>query len=153
VSDQSPDRPQNNSPSDGASTTPAVENPALPSLRETIESAYDAPENVEAGQSDRVRDSLGRFAPKGEEPGEAELKAPSPEKPLSEAQPKAPEPAPVGIQAPQHWSAEVKADFERLPPEGKAILLKRHQEMEADYTRKSQAASGAVNFAQSLSLF
>lgn len=146
-------QPQNNSPSNGPTPAAEVENRPLPSLRETIESAYDAePETTEGGQAQRNRDTLGRFAAKDVEPGEAEPRAPSPEKPITEAQPKAPDPAPAGSsnQAPEHWSAEVKADFDKLPPEGKAILLKRHAEMEADYTRKSQAASGAVQFSNTL---
>jgi hypothetical protein len=145
------------SPGNSTSSPQETEGPApLPTLRETIESAYDAPESPDTGQSDRARDNLGRFAPKeAARPGEAEKAArpaPSPEKPISETQNKVPDPAPQGssIQAPDHWSAEFKADFSKLPPEGQAILLNRHREMEADYTRKSQAASGAVSFANAL---
>ena len=148
MSDQSP----NNSTYSPAPSTEVEEKPQ-PSLRETIEQAYDEPASPEAGQEGRNRDNLGRFAPKERsEPGEAEPRAPSPEKPIVEAQ-RRPEPAPEGssTQPPEHWSAEFKADFSKLPPEGQAILLNRHREMEADYTRKLQASSGAVNFAQSLS--
>src|SRR4029077_11771805 len=53
-------------------------------------------------------------------------------------------------QAPEHWSAEDKAVFAKLPAEGQAFLLKRHGEMEAEFTRKSQASAGAVQFTQSL---
>lgn len=155
MSDQSKD----NSPSPSETSAPAE--PKV-SLRDTIENAYDdvldqsetSEPTEDAGQSDRTRDSLGRFAPKTSEakPGEAEQpNAPSPEKPITEAQFRR-EPAPEGssTQTPQHWSAEFKADFEKLPPEGKAILLRRHTEMEADYTRKSQASAGAVQFASAL---
>jgi hypothetical protein len=153
MSDQS-DRTNQTSPS-GPTPSPEPAEERLPSLRETIEQAYDEPEEAAAaGQDGRTRDSYGRFVAKDRaEPGEAEPpKAPSPEKPIREAQPRPPEPAPEGssTQVPQHWSAEFKADFAKLPPEGQAILLKRHNEMEADYTRKSQAASGAVQFTQSL---
>ena len=53
-------------------------------------------------------------------------------------------------QVPEHWSAEDKATFAKLPQEGQAFLLKRHGEMEAEFTRKSQASAGAVQFTQSL---
>jgi hypothetical protein len=117
-----------------------------------MEDAYDdvieaADADEPAGQDERTRDSLGRFVAK---PGE-QSQDPAP-KPITETQPKAPEPAPQGssTQVPDHWSAEFKADFLKLPPEGQSILLNRHREMEADYTRKSQASAGAVSFAQAL---
>ena len=151
MSDQS--QPPNNSPSSGE-TPPPSEAPALPSLRETIETAYDQPEEAtDAGQEGRARDNYGRFVAKDRvEPGEAEPKAPSPEKPIRETQSRPPEPAPEGssTQVPEHWSADFKADFSKLPPEGQAIFLKRYGEMEADYTRKSQASAGAVQFTQAL---
>jgi hypothetical protein len=147
MSDQSKDNSP--SPSETSAPEPKV------SLRDTIENAYDdvldqseAPED--AGQSDRTRDSLGRFAAKDRvEPGE-QSEDPAP-KPITEAQfQREPARESGSTQTPQHWSAEFKADFEKLPPEGRAILLKRHTEMEADYTRKSQASAGAVQFASAL---
>lgn len=148
MSDQSP----NNSTYSQTPATEVEEKPQPSSLRETIEAAYDEAPSPDAGQSDRQRDNLGRFAPKERsEPGVAEPRAPSPDKPIVEAQ-RRPEPAPEGssTQPPEHWSAEFKADFTKLPPEGQAILLNRHREMEADYTRKLQATNGAVGIVQSL---
>jgi hypothetical protein len=71
---------------------------------------------------------------------------------VNEAQPQTPDPAAQARsnQPPEHWSAEDRANFEKLPPESKNFLLKRHSEMEADYTRKSQAASSAVTFTNTL---
>ena len=144
-----------------SSPSPSTETPAerpAPTLRETIEAAYDSSEAEDAGQDDRPRDSYGRFAPKERaEPGEAEPKeAPSPDKPIAEETQKRPtEPAVAtaasSTQPPDHWSAEDKALFSRLPQDGQQFIMRRHQEMEADYTRKSQASSGAVNFARALS--
>jgi hypothetical protein len=151
MSDQSPNPTSPNSPS-GPTPSEAPEAPA-PSLRETIEQAYDHPETSDTGQSDRARDNYGRFVAKDrDEPGVAEPKVPSPEKPIPETQTR-PEPVtePRVTQAPEHWSAEFKADFSKLPPEGQAILLNRHREMEADYTRKSQASASAIQFSQALS--
>lgn len=39
---------------------------------------------------------------------------------------------------PQHWSEADRTMFGTLPQEGQAFLLRRHREMEADYTRKTQ---------------
>lgn len=149
------DQGRDNSPSPSPTSDDAA---PQPSLREIAETAYDdvvdaadADEPSEGGQDQRVRDSLGRFvAADRDKPGEQSTD-PAP-KEIPGTQPKTPEPAPAGssTQAPEHWSAELKADFAKLQPEGKAILLHRHREMEADYTRKSQASAGAVQFANAL---
>jgi len=51
---------------------------------------------------------------------------------------------------PEHWSAEDKAIFARAPQDVKDMYLRRYQEMEADYTRKSQANATAVQAVQAL---
>jgi hypothetical protein len=43
-----------------------------------------------------------------------------------------------GIDPPDRWSAEDKAEFNALSPEGQAVVHKRAKAMEADYTRKTQ---------------
>lgn len=53
-------------------------------------------------------------------------------------------PATESVQAPQHWSESDRATFTKLNPEGQAFLLRRHKEMEADYTRKTQENAEAV---------
>ena len=153
------------------------QNAPPPSLRDIAEQAYDDLENpVEAeapaegpgpseeGASEepladgsRPRDKQGRWVSKseGSQPGEAiEPLDPAP-KPKLETQkppvdPAAAPPAARSNQAPEHWSAEDKATFAKLPQEGQAFLLKRHGEMEAEFTRKSQASAGAVQFTQAL---
>lgn len=42
------------------------------------------------------------------------------------------------VTAPEHWKAEDRDMFEKLPEEAKGFVLGRHKEMEADYTRKTQ---------------
>ena len=110
-------------------------------------------------QDDRPRDKQGRWVAKGApRPGEAiEPLDPAPKpKPqqVSETQKPPADPAAApqarSNQAPEHWSAEDKATFAKLPQEGQAFLLKRHGEMEAEFTRKSQASAGAVQFTQAL---
>ena len=152
------------------------DNEPLPSLRDIAEQAYDdlesgaAPEAPAEGpgpaaeetvaSDDRPRDKSGRWVSKSEgpPPGEAiEPLDPAP-KPRIEVQkpptadPAAAPPAPAARsnQVPEHWSAEDKATFAKLPAEGQAFLLKRHGDMEAEFTRKSQASAGAVQFTQAL---
>jgi hypothetical protein len=143
--------------------------PSQPSLREIAEQAYDtleseaqeAPEPQEPSEplasSERPRDKSGRWVSKSEaQPGEAIEQPPAADPALKEkvSEPSAEEPDPAAQarsnQAPEHWSAEDKATFAKLPQEGQAFLLRRHGEMEAEFTRKAQASAGAVQFTQSL---
>jgi len=147
--------------------------PPQPSLREIAEAAYDSLENDAAeaatepsepagpaeplASDDRPRDKQGRWVAKSvDQPGEAierpPLVDPAPKQKVSEPSATEPDPAAQARsnQAPEHWSAEDKATFARLPQEGQAFLLKRHGEMEAEFTRKAQASAGAVQFTQSL---
>jgi len=152
--------------------------PSQPSLREIAEQAYDdlergaeqpveeaaaepaePSEPQEAVASDeRPRDKSGRWVAKSTiQPGEAITRSPPPADPAPKekvSEPSATEPDPAAQarsnQAPEHWSAEDKATFSKLPQEGQAFLLKRHGEMEAEFTRKAQASAGAVQFTQSL---
>jgi len=108
--------------------------------------------------NDRPRDKTGRWVSKSSEPqpGEAiEPLDPAPRKTLVADQTPKPDPAAAAVaarsnQPPEHWSAEDKATFAKLPAEGQSFLLKRHGDMEAEFTRKSQASAGAVQFAQAL---
>ena len=146
-----------------------------PSLRDIAEAAYDdleagaeteapaeAPQEGAAEEplasDDRPRDKSGRWVARSEAPppGEAiEPLDPAPKKPIEgqkppTADPAVAPPAAKSNQVPEHWSAEDKATFAKLPAEGQAFLLKRHGEMEAEFTRKSQASAGAVQFTQAL---
>ena len=146
-----------------------------PSLRDIAEAAYDdleegaaAPEGpgpADEGASEeplasdgRPRDKSGRWVSKSEgpPPGEAiEPLDPAPKKPIHDQTPPIADPAAApqaakSNQVPEHWSAEDKATFAKLPAEGQSFLLKRHGEMEAEFTRKSQASAGAVQFTQAL---
>jgi hypothetical protein len=141
-----------------------------PSLRDIAEQAYDdlesgadeAPAEASAEEplasDDRPRDKSGRWVAKSEaQPGEAIERPPAvdpaPKPEVSETRATEPDPAAPQArsnQVPEHWSAEDKATFAKLPAEGQTFLLKRHGEMEAEFTRKSQASAGAVQFTQSL---
>jgi hypothetical protein len=131
-------------------------------LRDIAESAYDdvtAPDEGEAeaeepsGQEGRPRDSLGRFTRSETGEAEAPQEPPSPgeDEPLPAAD--QPHPAPVtgeAAQAPANWSAEDRANFEKLPQEGKAFLLRRHSEMEGDYQKRVQATAFSNQFVQAV---
>jgi len=153
------------------------DNEAPPSLRDIAEQAYDdleagaeaegpgpaeeAPAEEALASEERPRDKSGRWVSKSEntQPGEAiEPLDPAPKRVIQDPKPPttdpaaAPSPAPAARsnQVPEHWSAEDKATFAKLPAEGQAFLLKRHGDMEAEFTRKSQASAGAVQFTQAL---
>lgn len=42
------------------------------------------------------------------------------------------------VEPPQHWATQDKEMFANVPREAQDFLLRRHKEMEADYTRKTQ---------------
>ena len=152
--------------------------PSQPSLRDIAEQAYDdlesrkprprapgpeadAPAEEPLASDDRPRDKSGPLGAQVRRPSRVKQSA-SPSLPIQPRRnqkfprPSAADPdpaaaqAPRSNQAPEHWSAEDKATFAKLPQEGQAFLLKRHGEMEAEFTRKSQASAGAVQFTQSL---
>lgn len=149
---QMPDQPDSNSISGVENPTPE---PSQPSIRDIAEAAYDegsSPNAAEPSSDDRPRDERGRFVPKeqAQDTGEAEPEAPSPVK-QPEAQDR-PEPAPAGssTQGMEHWSAEDRATFARAPKDVQDMFQRRYSEMEADYTRKSQANATAVQAVNAL---
>lgn len=148
-----------------------------PSLRDIAEAAYDEVESAAddttaadaepselaepaepsepVASDERPRDNKGRWVAKDAQPGEAIRKTdPAPKPEITEPSAAVPDPAAAPTassnQAPGHWSAEDKATFAKLPQEGQAFLLKRHGEMEAEFTRRAQEHAGAVQFTQSL---
>lgn len=148
-------------------------NEAPPSLRDIAEQAYD---DVEAGagleegpgpeaeavgeeplaEDSRPRDKSGRWVSKSEAPPSEAIEPldPASKQRIEVQKPEAADPAAAQAaksnQAPEHWSAEDKATFARLPQQAQSFLLKRHGDMEAEFTRKSQASAGAVQFTQAL---
>ena len=140
----------NPNPSNGADS----QTEERPSLRDAAEAAWnevveDAPDDDGGSDDDglivddsgRTRDKRGRWASKDAQPGEADG-SPSPDD-ESTAPPAAPaDPAPQGSsnQPPQHWSAQDRELFSKLPPDGQEFLVRRHTEMERDYQGRVQAA-------------
>jgi hypothetical protein len=160
-----PDENQPTTPSNGA-TPPEPKR----SLRDVAEAAWDRvqddaaaddgsgdepvqeAEGQDAGQGERRRDSMGRFAPADQvaKPGE-QSNDPAPIKdPKAPSDAKPADPAQGSNQPPQHWSEQDRQTFAKLDPAGQEFLLRRHTEMERDYQTKAQAAATAVQFTQSL---
>lgn len=145
-----------------APITNGTAEPPRKSLREIAEAAYDeltegadddAPDQPDAGQDDRQRDSLGRFAPKDQtaKPGEAAPQDGTQPR-VDQGQPQPAHPAPQGSSSepPANWNAADRETFTKLAPEGQAFLLRRHSEMEGDYQRRVQQVRGAADFTEAL---
>src|SRR5688572_25526764 len=85
-----------------------------------------------AAPRDDGRDQRGRFAPKKAaeaataDPVEA-VTAPG-EQPAAPVEPETP--AVPAVEPPQHWAAQDKELFGKLPPDGQKFLLDRHKAME-----------------------
>jgi hypothetical protein len=147
-------------PPNGAAQQPTAE--PRPTLRDIAEASWDEVQDAAAddqseaqepsGQDGRRRDSLGRFAPADQEqPGEQSATDPAPKvEQEAPSQAKPVDPAHGSNQPPQHWSEQDRNTFSKLDPAGQEFLLRRHTEMERDYTAKAQAAATAVQFTQSL---
>lgn len=125
-------------PDDQTSVEPEVSD----DLHTLISKAFDeheaAPEPVERAEpaSGRQRAPDGKFVKSESEalpvdaaPIDASVAAE--EKPAAEQLATVPEP-------PTHWKGEDKEVFKGLPEQAQQFLLRRHGEMEADYTRKTQ---------------
>jgi hypothetical protein len=142
-------------------STPAEDPPIVKSLREVAEESYTQledetpPAEGTPPVDDRGdgRDNRGRFAPKDAKPGEQTPEVPAP--PIDPNAPPAqtpPDPAAQASsnQAPAHWSENDRQMFGALPQEGKAFLLRRHTEMEGEFTRRAQSAATAIDFTTAL---
>ncbi len=124
------------------------------SIADSLRAAFDATDSTTtesaadtdpAPSRDDGRDQRGRFAPKaapsdpGAKAAEAPATDPAADASAPTAEPAAPEtPAVPAVEPPQHWAAQDRELFGKLPPEGQKFLLDRHKAMEGDYTRRMQ---------------
>src|SRR5580698_6622476 len=103
----------------------------------------EQPEPVEKPEKPAVKPR----APDGKFTKSEEDKPPPEDKPEETAETKPetdkPEKA-AAAEPPNLWKAEDKETFKALPPEAQQFLLRRHGEMEADYTRKTQQHAAFV---------
>lgn len=105
---------------------------ATPSIEDTMSAVWD--------KMNPDRDAGGKFTsetpvkPEGAE-NAAELKTEeNNDQPLE----KAPEPAKPAIEAPNSWSAEMKAKFPTLPPDAQEYIAQREREAHAAITQKGE---------------
>jgi hypothetical protein len=117
-------------------TTPIAAEPVAqaseaPSMRDTMAEVL-AKHNPPRGQG-------GQYAPKNPSEEPAQAVEPAPE---NSGQPEAaaPEPAQPAIEAPQSWSAEMKAKFGTLPPDLREFIAKRESESHKAITQFGQQA-------------
>ncbi len=117
-------------------------------LRASLEDAFTEHEKSVADESEtgkpaadtRPRDEQGRFTPKSDVPAEtAEATPPADGK--AAAAGGSPAASPTTREAPSNWQQTDREAFARLAPEAQDFLLRRHRDMEADYTRKTQGAA------------
>ena len=147
-----PEQP-NQTSANGAEPSRSIRDIAEEVFDDLVEAPDDEAGEQPAGQDGQPRDNRGRWVSKESQPGEAEAETPpSPEEEV-ESQPLAEHPAPEtgeAAQPPANWSAEDRASFEKLSPEGKAFLLRRHSEMEGDYQKRVQATAFSNQFLQAV---
>lgn len=55
------------------------------------------------------------------------------------------------LEAPQHWAVQDRESFATLSRQGQEFMLRRHKEMEADYTRKTQEVAAIRKKAEAIS--
>lgn len=104
-------------------------------LDKYITAALDKNEGPELGEGERLRDDRGRFANKNTEPeGEKPEGEVSAEQQTNEAKPDESQP----LEPHPRWSADLKAQFASWPRNAQEAFLARHNEVEANYTRKTQ---------------
>lgn len=142
-----------------AAPAPAAERPL--SIREVAEQVYSDLENSTAedtgnveGEAPGTKESgsgrdpaTGRFTAKSGEQSTQVDPALKTEPSSTTQQPQQPAAPASSTEAPANWSVEDRAMFSKLPQEAQGFLLKRHKDMEADYTQKTQANAAAITFA------
>jgi len=107
------------------------------SLRNQVEAAFD--KDQEISQEEQVED-----VQSDEEPETGHL-------PNDSTESEEPEQATVEdeINAPEHWGIDDKEMFKALDNRGRDFLLRRHKQMEADYTKNKQALAEEQKIAES----
>lgn len=119
-----------------AASTPAASDPPR-SVAETLAASFDAIQKRE-GNAPGQRGADGKFAPQAPAAAAA---TDIPDQPATEGN----EPPQAAIEAPQSWSAEMKAKFATLPPEAQQYVAQRESEAHAkisDQGNKLKAFDG-----------
>ncbi len=105
-------------------------------LREQIEAAFNSSESEEVTEKE-VAEGIEDSSTETESPIETTSETSNQEDLEAE-----------DVPAPEHWAAEDKEVFKSVDKRGKEFLVRRHKEMEADYTKKQQALSEQARVAE-----
>jgi|GEM_PF-1083558 len=110
-------------------------------------------------KSQTPRDESGKFLPKNGEPAKAAepskeeaaakvITAPDPAKEAAKAEKPAETPAKTAKPAPQAWSAEAKAHWDKLPPEAQAYIAEREAQAHQKISELGQKAKAVEDLAE-----
>ena len=120
---------------EGTGSVDTQEQPASPTLNESLSEVWE-----EMGEDDVQAEDANSVLPDTHIEGTEEKQdqsEPEPEEAAAEESGEEDD----SLDAPQHWSQVDRETFTSLDSEGQDFLLRRHREMEADYTRKTQDIS------------
>lgn len=127
-------------------------------LREELEQQLNAPEEekeeeVTEKATDEKEEESNAEEETEEEPGEEESEDDGKEKESEETEEGDSEEEEKSLEAPEHWSSEDRETFSTQSEEVKTYLLKRHNEMESGFTKKSQELAEQRKSVDSLTQF
>lgn len=115
-------------PSSAPEAAPAIAAPVetpTPTVAESLAATFDRIQERE-GNAPGQRGPDGKFQPR-QAPVAAAAGTQNPDQPATEGN----EPPPAAIEAPQSWSAEMKAQFAALPPDAQKYVAQRESEAHA----------------------
>ena len=122
---------------EGTGSVETQEQPASPTLNESLSEVWE-----EMGEDDVQAEDASSVLPDTHIEGTEEKQDQSePEPEVAEEAAEESGEEDDTLEAPQHWSQVDRETFHSLDSEGQDFLLRRHREMEADYTRKTQDIS------------
>lgn len=124
-----------------AALAPAADTPR-PSVTESLAATFDRIQERE-GNAPGQRAPDGKFQPR-QAPVAAAPGTPNPDQPSTEGN----EPPPAAIEAPQSWSAEMKAQWSALPPDVQATIAKRESEAHAKISDQGSKLKSFDSLAQ-----
>ena len=120
--------------------TPVTTDAPRPSVAESLAATYDRIQERE-GNAPGQRGPDGKFQPRAPA---AATGTPNPDQPATQGN----EPLPAAIEAPQSWSAEMKAQFAALPPDAQKYVAQRESEAHAKISEQGSKLKSFDNLAQ-----
>jgi len=116
-----------------------------PEPKEKLEPEPEDPPEEDVVPGEGVDDDEDRLdEPEGEEPESVDDPEREDDEDITEPE------ADEKLEPPEHWSASDKEAFNEQPTGAQEWMLKRHKEIEGDYTRKRQQESSQVRLAENV---